>query len=93
MTTDELARMLETFARKQERIEEVQSELIKVLEGVVELTGELEITIKSFISFYYENKVKTYKFDTVQQPPQRIVTPQHPQPETGECNNRNEGQQ
>jgi len=62
MNNDEMTRMLAVFALKQERIEETQTELIKCLEGVVRLTGELEIVLKGFISKYYEKKA-TGKYD------------------------------
>jgi hypothetical protein len=60
ISNEEMSRMLSVFAIKQERIDETQKELIKCLEGVVELTGELEIVLKGFISFYYEKKGYTY---------------------------------
>jgi len=62
---EEMTRMLSVFAIKQERLEENQKELIKCLEDVVNLTNEIETTIKGFISCYYEEKGKprkTYEF-------------------------------
>ena len=72
---EELTRMVEVFALKQERIEETQKEMIVCIEKIVRLTGELEYVLKGLLAAYYERQ-KTYEFETVQHSPKQIITPQ-----------------